>query len=47
MRIEAKKQGTVYCGRVAIIADCLANGQNMIFIEAVLEGRTTVPGGAE
>ena len=47
MRIEAKKQGAVYRDRAAIIADRLGNGQNMIFIEAVLKGRTTVPGGAE
>jgi hypothetical protein len=47
MRIHADKQGAVDAFAAAVIADRLADGEDMLFVEGTLDGRSAVAGGAK
>ena len=47
MRIHADKKRAVDALAAAVIADGLADGQDMLLVEGVLEGRSAVAGGAK
>ncbi len=47
MGVDAHEEGAIDPGLAPVVAQRLADRQNMRLVEGIVEGRTAMPGGAE